>query len=326
MHILAIVSRDLEKGSTKYRLAQYLDFLAARGVSVEFVRRGEIDASTLEKARRADLLFNQKCLINCSLAKPLIAASRRVVFDFDDAIYTRPGKPFSLLTQWKVRRRFHLWLCRADVVTTANEFLAGYARRHSAAVEVVPMALDLKNWHPAPSGQREQVVIGWAGAPVNIPLLERLDGVLSSLFGKSSSVKLAVFSGQKPRLSCPFEYHPFRPGGESEFVRKLDIGLLPLADEEYARGKSPIKAIQYLASGVPVVGNVLGATGEILNAGNSIAVSTEIEWRQALEKLIVDRALARQLGRSGRLQIEKTHDFGKVAERLYQLLIGLPQE
>jgi glycosyltransferase involved in cell wall biosynthesis len=264
MLILAIVSRDLEKGSTKYRLAQYLDLLRQQGAEVEFVRRNEIDAATIDRARQADVLFNQKCLLNTSLATRLIDVSRRVVFDFDDAIYTRPGKPFSLPTRFRVLRRLHLWLRNADVVTTANEFLAGYARRHSEKVEVVPMSLDLGQWKQKDKPIREGVTIGWAGAPGNVHLLERLDPVLVKVLERFPETRLAVFSGQKPRLNVSFEYHPYLPGAEPEFVRGLDIGLLPLADDEYSRGKSPIKSLQYLACGVPVVGNVFGATTEIL--------------------------------------------------------------
>lgn len=322
MRILAIVSRDLEKGSTKYRLAQYLDFFAGRGINVEFVRRNEIDGTTLERARRADLLFNQKCLVNLTLAKKLMAASRRVLFDFDDAIYTRPGKSFSRFTQFKVRRRFHFWLRHADVVTTPNEFLARYARRHGAAVEIVPMALDLETWRPAPDKSTGEITLGWAGAPVNVHLLEGLDAVLTALLAKFPQAKLAVFSGQKPRLSCPFEYHPFRPGGEPEFVRSLDIGLLPLLDEEYSHGKSPIKALQYLASGIPVVGNVVGATAEVLNKSNSLGVHSEEDWTVALESLIRNPDLAKNLGRSGRRQVEKTNSFSDVAARLLKIFLN----
>jgi glycosyltransferase involved in cell wall biosynthesis len=320
MHVLAIVSRDLEKGSTKYRLAQYLDFLADKGVTVEFVRRNEIDASTIEKARRADVLFNQKCLLRHSLAKKIIANSRRVIFDFDDAIYTRPGKPFSWLTQRKVNRRLRLWLQQAKAVTDANEFLAGYARRYSTAVEVIPMALDLDVWRPRAKPITDVVTIGWAGAPVNVPLLERLDPVLTAVCRKHPEVKVAVFSGRKPQLECPFEYHPYRPGGEPDFVRGLDIGLLPLAGDEYSKGKSPIKALQYLACGVPVVGDVHGATAEILKNDNSIAVAGESEWVAAIESLVADRQRAAAMGAAGREYVVDRHDFGILAERFSNIL------
>jgi len=322
MNVLAIISRDLEKGSTKYRLAQYLEFLGAKGIDIEFMKRGAIDASVLNKARQVDLIFNQKCLFRYSLARKLIANSRRIIFDFDDAIYTRPGKPYSLITRFRVRRRLHLWLRCSDAVTTSNHFLAHYAGQYSDSVEVIPMALDLDTWKRGEKNMSEKITIGWAGAPVNVRLIESLNSAMSYLLKKFPFLKLAIFSGQQPRLSCAFEYEPFRPGHEPAFVKSLDIGLLPLTNEEYSMGKSPIKAIQYLACGVPVVGNINGATGEILNEKNSIAVSNEDEWIRGLEKLITDRELAKAMGRAGREHVRKNHDINLVAERLFKVLSG----
>ena len=320
MNVLAIISRDMEKGSTKYRLVQYLDFLSKKGINIKFINRKTVDASIIIKAQQADLVFNQKCLFKTSVARKLIAKSQRTIFDFDDAIYTRPGKPHSWATSYRIKRRLHLWLKCADVVTTSNHFLSGYARKYSDSVEVIPMALDTDIWKPRNRIHRDEIIMGWAGAPVNVPLIEKLGPVLAHMLKIYPLLKLAIFSGKKPRLSCPFEYHPFFPGGEPEFVKNLDIGLLPLNDEEYARGKSPIKAFQYLACGVPVVGNVIGATAEILNDKNSIAVSNEKEWLNALEQLVTNRDLATSMGHIGHKLIEKKHRLLTVGEQLFNVL------
>lgn len=321
MKIAAIISRDLEKGSTKYRLAQYTDFLEKKGVSITYVKRDEVDKKH-EVFRTSDLIFNQKCLLKLRTSHRLLARPQPTVFDFDDAIYTRPGASFSFVTQLKVKARFHCWLKAADLVTTPNEFLAGYARRHGARVEVVPMAIDMNIWHPLheSSERPSTVTIGWAGAPVNLHLLEKLDPVLCQLHRMYPSVRFAVFSGRKPVLNCPFEYVPFQPGAEADFVRRLDVGLLPLADEEYSHGKSPIKALQYLASGVPVVGHVLGATAETLDASNSIHVTTEKDWFEALARMIEAPQHARQLGKAGRQRVYRTNSYEVVAEQFYRLL------
>jgi glycosyltransferase involved in cell wall biosynthesis len=207
-------------------------------------------------------------------------------------------------------------------VTTSNYFLARYARRYSDSVEVIPMALDLDTWKPSEKRFDEKITIGWTGAPVNVPLIESLGAVFSFLLNKYVFLKLAIFSGQKPKLNCPFEYYSFQPGHEPAFVQGLHIGVLPLADEEYSMGKSPIKAIQYLACGVPVVGNVIGAAGEILNVGNSIAVSNEEQWVRGLETLITNRDLAKSMGQAGREQVQKNHNLKFAAERFFKVLVG----
>lgn len=323
MRVLVIVSRDLEKGSTKYRIAQYEEFLRAQGIRLEFVRRAELTGSLVRRSGEFDAVFNQKCLIEGSLSRRLFAESRRVIFDFDDAIYTRPGRPHSFITALRVKSRFRLWLKGASVVTAANTYLANSAKRYASAVEVVPMAIDATAWTPATETRSDGITIGWAGSPATITNVERLNRVLAAVVKKYPSVRVAVFSGARPRLSFPFEYHPFQPGEEPLFVRGLDIGLLPLPDEEYARGKSPIKALQYLACGVPVVGNVVGATAEILSAENSIAVSTDDEWFTALKTLIHECETRSALGRAGRAFVVQHHDVRVIRELLLRLLRGV---
>ena len=136
-------------------------------------------------------------------------------------------------------------------------------------------------------------------------------------------MQLTVFSGARPNLKCPFSYVNFTPNGEAEFIQKLDIGLLPLSDEEYSRGKSPIKALQYLACSVPVVGNVYGATSEILTPLNSIAVHEEEEWGEALIELITNRARAAFLGQSGRNFVTTHHCNQKIGKQLAKTLLSL---
>ena len=89
-----------------------------------------------------------------------------------------------------------------------------------------------------------------------MPRIESLNGVLCSLLKNNKNLKLAILCGKKPVLQCPFEYYEFSSRDESHFIKQVDIGLLPLVHEEYMMGKSPIKALQYLACGIPVVGNV----------------------------------------------------------------------
>lgn len=322
MRVLAIVSRDLEKGSTKYRIAQYTDFLKDHGIEIDFVRRKEITASLVRKFGEFDIVLNQKCLIDSSLSNKIFDHSRKIIFDFDDAIYTRPGKPHSLITGVRVRRRFQSWLKGANIITTANRYLAKSAERYVSKVIVVPMAIDMDIWKPKRQEEERQITIGWAGSPVNLPNIERLEPILSAVLKKYPHVKLAIFSGERPRLACPFEYHSFQPGEEPVFVQRLDIGLLPLPDEEYSRGKSPIKAIQYLACGIPVVGNVIGATAEILTDENSIAVSSDDEWFHALETLIHNRERRASLGQAGRAFVVKCHNIQTIREQMLRLFLG----
>jgi glycosyltransferase involved in cell wall biosynthesis len=164
--------------------------------------------------------------------------------------------------------------------------------------------------------------MGWAGSPGNLVYLERISGPLKAVLTRHPHTRLLVFSGGRPRLPFPFEHHPYRPGAEPEFIRRLDIGLLPLAEEEHARGKSPIKALQYLACAIPVVGNAVGATTEILNTENSVRVRTQEEWIEGLGALIGNRERIRRMGLAGRRLVEARHGVDRCGELLLSTILG----
>ena len=321
MNILVISSRDLDKGSTRFRIAQYESFLNDNDIQIDYVRRKDINSDIIRRLSGYDLVFNQKCLMNRFITRRILAHSRRVLFDYDDAIWTRPGKPYGLFTGWRVRSRLKQWLRHADIVTPANEYLARYARQFTPNVQMIPMAIDMNQWQPQQK-TADRVVIGWAGAPVNIANVERLGPVLKKVLQRYPQARLAVYSGRKPQLDFAFDHHPFEPGTEADFIKTLDIGLLPLIDDDYIRGKSPIKAIQYIACGVPVVGNIHGASHEILNRDNSLPVTTDADWEAALGQLIEDAALRQRLGQAGRQHAEACFDINKVRQQLLQLLRG----
>ena len=323
MKALVIISRDQNKASTRFRFVQYEKLLAERDVTLEYVRRDEIDADVLARLSDYDVLINQKCLMKKSLAKKIIAASRRIIFDMDDAIWTRPGRNHSWLTAWRVKTRLRQWLSAADVVTVANDYLGDYARQFSNKVEVIHMALDMDQWQPHEIQSRDIVTMGWAGSPATLKNLEHIGSALCECLAENKNLRLAVYSGKRPVLACEFDYTPFEPGTEANFVKQLDIGLLPMpSDDAFTRGKSPIKALQYMASGVPVVGQIRGATAEILNDSNSVQVETKDDWKAAIKYLFDDATKRQQLGSAGRAFVLQEHNMQRTVEKIVTAMRG----
>ena len=318
--IFVVTNGNRQAAGTKYRIVQYEPFFRENDIHIESVNIQNFNSSHLEQISKSSLFVNQKCLLSPRIAKRILAAQPHAIFDFDDAIYTRPGKPYSWITDYRIKRRLKFWLRHAHV-TTANHFLRNYAEHYTNRIDVIPMALDLNLWRFEPKEQsKKEIRIGWAGAPVNHPYLERLEPVLNSLLEQHPDVTLAVYSGRRPKLRCRFEYTPFQDGSEAAFIQSLDVGLLPLTDEEYSRGKSPIKAIQYLACGVPVVGNIFGATAEILNHDNSLSVYSESDWSHALHKLIRNDKWRHDLGQAGRKHIEAHHSLQVAKEKFLKII------
>lgn len=321
MKILVLAYADGAAASTLYRFRAGQGIWRSMGHQVDVVPAHSLPEHLGNRAGEYEAIIVQKALLPGQFLRRLRDLGVPVYFDFDDAIWTRPKKPYSWWTQRRVNSRIRRWFAAARLVFAANECLAEYARRFHSRVEVVPMALDLEVWRPAPKSG-ECLKIGWAGSPANLWHLEKLRMPLQALLQSCKHVRLAVFCGQKPSFGFPFEYVPYAPGTERDFVAGLDIGLLPLEYEPYSLGKSPIKALQYLSCGVPVVGNVAGATAEILNPDNSVAIGSEAEWLPALENLAASPGLRRRLGAAGRIFMEQHHDLRRVSQRMVERILA----
>lgn len=320
MNILALPIGDETTGSSWFRLYQHVPALHRYGWNVSPVVRAIEDASVINNAATADVVINQKNIFPLGFAKKLRNNSRRIIFDLDDAIYTRPGKPYSWLTQRRVDARLRYQLTTADAVTTSSQYLAEHVSPHAKRVFVIPMAIDLEHWTARNVNNREEIVIGWAGAPHNLTYLEQLEPVLRRILAEFPATRIAVFCGKRPNWHLPTDYVPFEKGKEAAFVQGLDIGLLPMREDPFTRGKSPIKALQYMASGVPVVGNVFGATREILTDANSLPVLTEQDWLPAISRLIDDAPLRTDLGNKGRALVEQKHNAQTIQKELVNIL------
>lgn len=235
MQVFVLTIGNSQAGSTKYRIKQFEPYLNEQGIDLEYVDQHDLEWRHLEKMAKADLVINQKCLLSLSWAKKIRRVSRKLIFDFDDAIYTRPGKPFSFITRLRVMSRLKYWFRKSDSVIAANQHLSQFALHYRSNVEILPMTLDLGLWKPVFKKPSDEIVMGWAGAPVNLHHLEKLEPVLSSLLESYPKLSLRVYSGKKPGLSCRYEYIPFQEGTEAAFIQGLDIGLLPLSDEEFSK-------------------------------------------------------------------------------------------
>jgi glycosyltransferase involved in cell wall biosynthesis len=322
MKALVLAYGDGRAASTTYRYGACQKLWADDGHELTILSAANLPEDFWARVKNFDVIISQKALLSVGFCRRLVAVGPPVFFDFDDAIWTRPKRPYSWWTQWRVNRRIRCWFRAARRIVAANQHLADFARLHNRRVEVLPMALDLDVWRPAPPRNLRQVRIGWAGGPANLWHLENLREPLRRLLQANPTVKLAVFCGQPPKLDLPLDYIPFAPGKEPEFIAGLDVGLLPLQYETYTLGKSPIKALQYMSCAVPVVGNVAGATAEILHQENSFIVKAPEEWLPALQRLVDSPAERAQLGAAGRRFIEQRHDLRRVSARLIELLSG----
>lgn len=323
MNVLVLTVGDTHVASTQYRFGQFEQSLHEAGVDLTFRQAAGFHDWPLAAAQ--DLVVVQKRLMRASWVKTLRKHAKRLAFDTDDAIWEPHGKRHSWWTRIRTMHRLRAIAGAADFCMVPNAHLAAFLRPLARRVELVPMALDESTWFPAAELRPGPLRIGWAGAPPNLAYLNRLTGVLADFVRKSPKVEIVVYCGQSPDFggALPFTHHAFVPGTEAEVVRQFDIGLLPLPDDAFAAGKSPIKALQYAACAIPCVASPVGATREIVRHGETgLTASTPAEWADALLKLAGDEALRRQLGESARRAFLHTHTRAAVQDRLLACLSG----
>lgn len=266
----------------------------------------------LDEARDFDgvVVYREAAMLGPALFESLLA--RRgvpIVYDFDDAIWLRqPGSVNGAFAALRFPGKTKSICRQARAVTVGNEYLADWARRFNRAVSVVPTSIDLDRFGVQPElGDDEPLVIVWTGSFATLPHLELLRGALARV-GARRRVVLKVICDRAP--ARPFEgveqrFIPWRAESEAEDVGAAHLGIMPLPDDSFARGKCACKALQYMATGRPAIASPVGVNREIIRPGeNGLLCASDDEWVAAIESLASSPALRRRLGAAGRRTVE----------------------
>lgn len=233
--------------------------------------------------------------------------ARRCIFDFDDAIFVGPNE--------KLVR----WMCaNARWVTPGNEYLADYARQHTKRVTVIPTVIDTESYIPRLYSNFERpslVRVGWSGSDQSIKqTLVPYLGLLSKLQAKVD-FELVVITNTKPNLPVKdlrWSFIPWSQHQEPFLGSKFDIGIMPLLDDEFQKGKCGLKLLQYMAAALPTVASPVGVNKSIVRHGvTGMVAAREEEWHRALELLIRDSRVRARMGRAGRQICEQEYSVNR---------------
>jgi glycosyltransferase involved in cell wall biosynthesis len=351
--VLALSPIPEEGAGCRFRVAQYIPYLRQAGFEVTIsafytpaffkvvYRRGHYFKKAAmfmaQAARRLrellsvaqyDLvvLYREAVPLGPPVVERLIAARGiPIVYDFDDAIFlpnvSEANRAISFL---KNPGRVSTILTLSNEVIVGNEFLATYARRYADSVTVIPTAVDTARFRPR-AGQREpdrELVVGWIGSPTTFPYLETLADVLREVAARHRFV-LKVSGAGRP-VNFPgvnVQVVPWSMSDEVTLFNSCDIGVYPLTDDDWSRGKCGFKAIQCMACGVPVVAAAVGVNREIIEDGlNSFLAATPQEWIEKLSRLLSDPPLRASMAKAGRDTIEERYSLRVTAPRLAAVL------
>lgn len=335
--------------SSRMRFYQYLPWLEVAGISITaaplfsdgYVRglqkntknifeatrayAGRIKA--LLSSRRFDLLWIEKEALPWLPAwfgKALLSGAVPYVLDYDDAVFHYYDQHRNPVVRALLAGKHPALIQRAALVVAGNAYLADFARAAGARqVELVPTVIDLERY-PLPTISLAKIdrppCVGWIGQRATAAFL----APYASIFQRLSADGQARFTAigiDAPSLGLPMASIPWSEHTEVASISSLDIGIMPLVDEPFERGKCGYKLIQYMACGLPVVASPVGVNRQIVEHGvNGFLAETPEEWERALMTLLADAGLRQRMGQAGRQKVEAQYCVQVTGPKLAALL------
>jgi len=316
-----------------YRIQHYFPYLRLQGVEVDLrvIPRGRIRRSRLFGELPAyDLVYIQRRLLSPLDLFALRKTSKRLVYDFDDAVMYRSSRhsnQVSLSRRWAFKRMVRA----SDAIIAGNQFLKGEALKYvgEERVTVVPTAVDMERYPPKGYGEPgDSIIVGWIGSGSTLWYLRNLIPVLEALFRRYPHLKLKVVSDEF--FDCPtvpIVKKKWALEDEVSDLQSFDIGLMPLTEDVWSQGKCGLKAVQYSAAGIPVVCSPIGINRDIVEDGlNGYWASTDDQWVERTSRLVDDPPLRVKMGTEGRRRVERSFSVEVTSKQVFDLFRNLCME
>ena len=347
LRVLGETAYPLTAPSARVRVATFGSFLRPHGVALSYlptlsereyatllspasvVRKSAalaagVGRSALRRRPTHDLLLVHRLRLLSPFPR-LDPPLRLDVYDLDDALFLGSTADVNRRFAWAKQeaRRCVACLRRARLVIAGNSFLATRAREHARRVEVVPSCVDPHRQSLRDHREQEVVTVGWIGSASTSAYLPPVLPAIARLNARRMRVRL-VLVGAVPSLSAPWiEHRPWSLEREGQDLASFDIGIMPLPDTDWARGKCGYKVLQYFSAGVPAVASPVGVAAELVGSERGALASAQDDWYRALDRLTEDVALRREQGAAGRAFVERDYSYQRWAPELAELLRSL---
>ncbi len=364
MRVLFLTQYDQNGPSSRIRVYQFIPFLEKLGINCEIkpLLSGSVKELVAElfsaenifrkalassqifwafikryghvfQARNYDVVVVQKDVLPFGLLWILKFFNPKIIYEFDDAIWEpTPGeKKKTLLMKLVFAYRSSLLkriLKQSAAVLAENSYLAKYAKKFNDDVSIIAAPIDTQKYIPSKRAKSDDVTIGWVGSPGTTYLLESIQEPLKKILDQHKNIKLMNLGGS-PIISNGLKIENVKWSEDSEVsdLQKFDIGLMPLDDTLFNRGRLGYKIILYFSVGIPTVASKIGLNCEVMTDGlNGFLVKSENDWIEALEKLIEDPQLCEKMGKKSRQIAEEQYDVRICADRYADLLLRVANE
>lgn len=245
----------------------------------------------------------------------LSASGKPIIFDFDDAIFLPASSRTNIFAKkFKNPEKIINIIKISKHIIAGNNYLADFALKYNRAVTVIPTVIDTQTYYPDlnfKNRQLDKVVIGWMGSATTIDFVALLENVFIELSKKYKNIEFKIVGGEFfiPSLSN-VRAKPWSLREEIDDLRDFDIGIMPMPDNEWTKGKCGFKAILYMSLGIPTVCSPVGINKDIVTEGvNGLLADKEDEWIKKLSILIESAELRRKIGLAGRKTVEEKYSL-----------------
>jgi glycosyltransferase involved in cell wall biosynthesis len=351
MKMLALPRYGRLGASSRLRTLQYLPWFERAGFTVQtvpllsddYVRamycRKHAPAAVLHgyaerlaklfKAQSYDMIWTEKELLPwfpAFIELGVLSSSAKLVVDYDDAVFHRYDQHKSGIVRRLLGQKHRRVIGRSHLTIVGNRYLMDYANEFSPGrVQLVPTVIDLDKYRidRLSSAAADPVVVGWIGTPSTAHYLQIVSEALWELSKRHHIRCIAVGARPDQLIGTPFEAVEWREESEVASLKLMNIGVMPLFDSPWEKGKCAYKLIQYMACGLPVVASAVGANCDVVRSGTGFLALTMADWLESLECLIVDADLRQRMGACGRDLVEREFSIQVHGPRLAGLLCEL---
>jgi glycosyltransferase involved in cell wall biosynthesis len=320
---LLIVTNNPNRASFKQRIEIHIASLENRGIACEVavLPSGSLDRRKLLKlGSEFSAVFLHKKRLNWLDTYWLRGYAGKIIYDFDDAVMYNDRRPEQVS-----RKRLHDFertVKLADAVIAGNRYLAEHAAKFNKAVEILPTGLSLDDYRvSAKRTESEEIRLVWIGSKSTLMYLKELKNVLEEIGSRFSDVVLRIICDDFFELDN-MKVEKRQWTAETQFLdlTESDIGLAPLPDNRFTRGKCGFKILQYAAAGLPVIASPVGVSAEYVSDGiTGLHASSALEWTEKLGRAIRDPQQRISMGLAARQRVEK-FDVAAVGRQLYDIV------
>jgi glycosyltransferase involved in cell wall biosynthesis len=325
VYILFLVPR-IDKASTKYRVLQYLDYLESEGIDYsikELSKKSRYRFTLIKFIKKADIVFIQKKIFSKIEVCLIRLFAKKIVFDIDDAVMFKDG-PLGTSAQRRQNKRFGFMAKKSDLVICGNEYLKKNTEKFNANIRLLPTPIDMDRYVEKQNTglEKKGITLGWIGSKVTLKYLKQISPALVQLSKRFPDLKLKIVADEFFEIhGLEVEKKEWSSTEEIKDLHSFDIGLMPLSDDAWTRGKCGFKLLQCMAVGLPVVCSPVGMNREIVTDGvEGFWAGSENEWIGKLSTLIQDYELCKSMGKKGRNKVEEKYSLAVNAKKMIKFL------